>query len=470
MTLTSSSFAGSVAIPGPDGLSYGPMSLDQLRAEASAGLVDGIMLITPDNSGRCLAERVPTQRFLKDYDEVGAFKVPLMLWGIDIEQIVRSGLDHIGGMGAGVPDVPLVPDMTTIRRLPWLPTTPVVICDPFAPDGAPLAFAPRQILKRQLERLESLGVTIQAATELEFYLFDESYEAAWNADHKGLTAASRYHAAYDAVAAIKAEPFVNEVIRQMDLAGVETEGYAHEYGYGQQEINLSHAGALEMADRHFLYKFGVKSIAARMGVSATFMAKWAIDGDGNSCHIHTSLWDVTGTTPIGDQRAFDGYVAGVAEGMAGATLMYAPTLNSYRRFQAHSFAPTVIAVGDDNRTCSLRLVGEGSTRRVENRVPGADVNPYVALGAMAASGANGIEAGLAMPPVETGNMYYRDDVPTLATSLPAAIELFATSESLRSGLGADVHQHLLDLGRDEELAFLTETVTDWEKRRFFERA
>lgn len=470
MTLMSTSLDNTATVPVLDHLTYGPMSLEQLRAEAAAGFVDGVMLVTPDNSGRCLAERVPTERFLNDFDKLGAFKVPLMLWGIDIEQNVRAGLDHVGGMGAGVPDVPLVPDMTTIRRLPWLPTTPIVICDPVLTDGTPLPYAPRHILKAQLQRLEALGVTIQAATELEFYLFDESYETAWNAGHQDLTATSRYHAAYDAIAAIKAEPFVNEVIRQMDLAGVQTEGYAHEYGFGQQEINLSHAGALEMADRHFLYKFGVKSIAARMGVSATFMAKWAIDGDGSSCHIHTSLWDLTGTTSIGDTSVFDGYVAGVSRGMADATLMYAPTLNSYRRFQAHSFAPTVIAVGDENRTCSLRLVGSSATRRVENRVPGADVNPYVALGAMAATGASGIEDGLSMPRLETGDMYNRTDVPTLATSLPTAIDKFAHSRDLMEGLGAEVHRHLLTLGREEELAFLTETVTDWEKRRFFERA
>lgn len=294
MNPMSTSRDGATTAIGPDRLSYGPMSLEQLRSEAVAGLVDGVTLITPDNSGRCLAERVPTERFLKEYDQVGAFKVPLMLWGVDVEQNVRLGLDHVGGMGAGAPDVPLVPDVATLRRLPWLPRLPVVICDPTLPDGSPLAYAPRQILKTQLERLAALGVTVQAATELEFYLFDESYETAWNAEHRGLTAASRYHAAYDAVAAIKAEPFVEEVIRQMDLAGVETEGYAHEYGFGQQEINLKHAGALEMADRHFLYKFGVKSIAARKGVSATFMAKWTIDGEGSSCHIHTSLWDTPG--------------------------------------------------------------------------------------------------------------------------------------------------------------------------------
>lgn len=449
---------------------YGPISLEELRSEAAAGAIDAIVLITPDNSGRCLTKRVPTHRFLKEHASTDAFKVPLMLWGVDIEQNYRDGLDHVGGMGQGVPDVYLVPDLTTIRHVPWLPSTPVVICDPSLPDGSPLTYAPRHLLKTQLGRLESLGVTLQAATELEFYLFDESYEDAWNADHRGLTAASRYHAAYDAIASIKSESFVNEVIRQMDLAGIETEGYAHEYGFGQQEINLSHADALEMADRHFLYKFGVKSIAARTGVSATFMAKWAIDQDGSSCHVHTSLWDLSGTHGIGDGPEFDGFVAGLAAGMSDATLMYAPSLNSYRRFQAHSFAPTAIAVGDENRTCSLRLVGTGATRRVENRVPGADVNPYVALGAMAATGAAGIEAHLPMPSLQQGDMYTRDDIPQLATSLPVAIDQFAASDALRDGLGHDVHAHLLSVAREEQLAFLTETVTDWEKRRQFERA
>lgn len=469
MTLTPTSLDGTVTAAGLDHLVYGPMSLEQLRAEASSGLVDAVVLLTPDNHGRCMSERVPTERFLRDHAKVGAFKVPLMLWGLDIEQNYRQDLEHVGGMSSGAADIPLVPDMTTIRRLPWLPNTPVVICDPTHLDGTPLSYAPRQILRTQLARLESLGVTIQAATELEFYLFDESYEAAWNAEHRGLTASTRHHAAYDAVAAIKAQPFIEEVIRQMDLAGIEIEGYSQEYGFGQQEINLAHAGALEMADRHFLYKFGVKSIAAHRGVSATFMAKWAIDGDGSSCHIHTSLWDLSGTTPIGDQSQFGGYVAGLAAAMGEATLLFAPSVNSYRRFMPHSFAPTVVAVGDENRTCSLRLIGSGASRRVENRVPGADVNPYVALGAMAACGANGIEAALAMPELATGDMY-ASDAPRLATSLSTAIDQFTSSTALQEGLGAEVHAHLLALGRAEQDAFLTETVTDWEKRRFFERA
>ncbi|MEU9883999.1 glutamine synthetase family protein [Sphaerisporangium sp. NPDC051011] len=447
----------------------GLLSVNELIKQIDAGLVDGMLLVTPDNAGRCLAERVAADGFVQNLGRTDAYKVPLMLWGVDIEQDVRPGLDHIGGMGAGVPDVFLVPDLTTIRRIPWMPGLPVVICDPVDENGVPIPFAPRQILKEQLARLDALGVTLQAATEVEFHLFDESYETAWHDGYRTLTPSSRHHAAYDALACLRSEGFIEQVIRQMDQAGVEIEGYAGEYGLGQHEINLKHTTCLEMADRHFLYKFGVKTIAARMGKSATFMAKWNIDADGSSCHVHVSLWDRETSTPLGADPRFDGFVAGLAARAEAATLMYAPMVNSYRRFQPHSFAPTVIAVGDNNRTCSLRVVGSGDTRRIENRIPGADVNPYVALGAIALSGADGIEAGMPMPTIEYGDMYTREDVPLIPGSLHDALDLFERSEELRTALGPVTHAHLLAMGREEEKAFLMETVTDWEKRRLFER-
>ena len=461
---------GSGTAPGAPEVRNGLLSVSELVKQIEWGLVDGVLLVTPDNAGRCLSERVASDGFVENLGRRDAYKVPLMLWGVDIEQDVRPGLDHIGGMGDGVPDVFLVPDLTTIRRVPWMPGLPIVICDPADENGDPIPFAPRQILKDQLARLEALGVTLQAATEVEFHLFDESYETAWHDGYRTLTPSSRYHAAYDALAALKSEGFVEQVIRQMNEAGVEIEGYAGEYGLGQHEINLKHTTCLEMADRHFLYKFGVKAIAARTGKSATFMAKWSIDGDGSSCHVHVSLWDRDSDTPLGAEPRFDGFVGGLAARAEAATLMYAPMVNSYRRFQPHSFAPTVIAVGDNNRTCSLRVVGSGQTRRVENRIPGADVNPYVALGAIALSGADGIEAGLPMPTMESGDMYTRDDVQLIPASLHAALDLFEGSEELRSALGVEVHAHLLAMGREEEKAFLMETVTDWEKRRLFERA
>jgi glutamine synthetase len=449
---------------------HGLLTATELVRQVEAGLVDGVLLVTPDNGGRCLAERVAAEGFVENLGRTDAYKVPLMLWGVDIEQDVRPGLDHIGGMGAGVPDVFLVPDLTTIRRVPWMPGLPVVICDPVDEHGVPIPFAPRQILKDQLARLEALGVTLQAATEVEFHLFDESYESAWHDGYRTLTPSTRYHAAYDALANLSSEDFIQQVIRQMDQAGVEIEGYAGEYGLGQHEVNLKHTTCLEMADRHFLYKFGVKTIAARTGRSASFMAKWAIDADGSSCHVHVSLWDRDAESPLGSDPRFDGFVAGLAARAEAATLMYAPMVNSYRRFQPHSFAPTVIAVGDNNRTCSLRVVGSGTTRRIENRIPGADVNPYVALGAIALSGADGIEAALPMPTMESGDMYTRDDVQLIPGSLHDALDLFEESDELRAGLGEAVHAHLLAMGREEEKAFLMETVTDWEKRRLFERA
>ncbi|WP_432990178.1 glutamine synthetase family protein [Dactylosporangium sp. CA-233914] len=450
-------------------LPFGPVPIDRLIESIRSGAIDAVLLVTPDNAGRCLGERVPGARILQAIDDPLAIRVPLMLWGIDIEQNVRAGLVHVGGMAAGVPDVPLVPDLSTARLLPWLPRTPVIICDPADAEGRPLDIAPRQMLKRQLARLEALGVQLQAATELEFNLFTESYEDAWRNGYTTLTPSSRYHAAYDALEALKSEAFIDAVISQMDQAGIEVEGYANEYGRGQHEINLKHTTALEMADRHFLYKFGVKSIATRLGVSATFMAKWMIGDEGNSCHVHVSLWDADTTAPLGEDKRFDAFVGGVAAHMAESTLMYAPHINSYRRFRPHSFAPTTIAVGDNNRTCSLRVVGLGKHRRVENRVPGADVNPYVALAAVALGGAGGIETEAAMPHLETGDVYSRTDLPMLPTSLPAALSLFENSKAVRDGLGTEAHHHLLAVGREEEIAFLSETVTDWERRRLFER-
>lgn len=262
---------------------------------------------------------------------------------------------------------------------------------------------------------------------------------------------------------------MHAVIRQMEEAGIELEGWSNEYGHGQQEINFVHTDALEMADRHFLYKFGVKAIAARMGKSVTFMAKWDITEDGNSCHVHVSLWDQDGTQSLGDDPRFDAFVGGIAARAREGALLYAPNVNSYRRFLPNSFAPTVVAVGDNNRTCSLRVVGSGSSRRVENRIPGADANPYVVLAALACSGAEGIERALSMPEFCGGSAYDREDLPSVPTSLHAALDLFEGSDALKAGLGPEVHQHLLAIGREEELTFLTETVTDWERRRLFER-
>jgi glutamine synthetase len=255
----------------------------------------------------------------------------------------------------------------------------------------------------------------------------------------------------------------------MEQAGVPIEALSCEYGLGQQEINLTHTTALEMADRHFIYKFGVKAIATRMGKSATFMAKWDAAGIGSSCHIHTSLWSADGTTGLGDDGIFDGFVAGMVAHARETCLLYAPNLNSYRRFQPNSFAPTTVACGDDNRTMAFRIIGEGATRRVENRIPGADVNPYVAIAGAIAGGVNGIEQRLPFPELLDGDGYARTDLPQLPASLTEALDLFAASQPIKRALGNEVHSHLLTVGRGEMNAFLGQTVTDWERHRYFER-
>jgi len=451
------------------GRPVGVWSLSELAAAVDSGTITKVFLATADNAGRPLGEYVPARRFLRHVDEPSAFRIPLMIWQLDIEQNTDPNLEAVGGLSNGAPDCLLKPDLSTLRVLPWLPDTAFVICDPILADGSTLEIAPRQILKRQIARLAARGATVQVASELEFFLFEEGYEDSWEANYQRLTPASRYQAAYDPIASISVEPFIDAVVEQMGKAGIEIEGVSSEYGLGQQEINLTHTDALEMADRHFIYKFGVKAIAARLGRAATFMAKWDAASVGSSCHIHTSLWSLDGNTPLGDQPIFDSFLAGLVGESRKMCLLYAPNINSYRRFQPHSFAPTTVACGDDNRTMSFRTVGDGPQRRVENRIPGADVNPYIAIAGAIAAGVHGIERDLPMPDLVDGDGYTRDDLPQLPTSIDEAIALFASSDAAKEGLGPEVYLHLLTVGRGEQRAFLTQAVTDWERRRYFER-
>lgn len=447
----------------------GIWSLPALREAVDAGRITKVLLVAADNIGRPLGEHFPARRFLDHVYDHTAFRIPLMVWQLDIEQDLNPDLEHIGGLSKGGPDCFLKPDLSTLRVLPWIPDTAFVICDPVLADGTLLEIAPRQILKRQLERLAAHGATVQCASELEFFLFEQSFEEGWRSEYQRLTPASRYQAAYDPLVAIANESFIDAVVEQMEQAGVPIEAVSCEYGLGQQEINLTHTQALEMADRHFIYKFGVKAIATRMGKAATFMAKWDAAGIGSSCHIHTSLWSLDGTTPLGDTALFDGFLGGLVSSARDMCLLYAPNLNSYRRFQPHSFAPTTVACGLDNRTLSFRVIGEGPSRRVENRIPGADVNPYVAIAGAIAAGVDGIERQIPFPELVDGDGYARTDLPQLPTSLHEAIDLFAASEAVKEALGGAVHAHLLTVGRGELNAFLNNAVTDWERHRYFER-
>jgi glutamine synthetase len=370
----------------------------------------------------------------------------------------------------GYGDMEFVLDERTIRRLTHLEATVMVQCDLVWPDHSPVLQSPRAILQRQLDRVADRGWTALAGTELEFIAFEDSYEHAWAAGYRDLTPVNNYNVDYSILGTTRVEGLLRAIRNHMYDAGLDVEGAKGECNLGQHEIGFLYADALTTADNHVVYKNAAKEIAAQQGKAITFMAKYN-QREGSSCHIHLSLrgtdgsllfWDDAGRTPL-----YDRFVAGVLATMGEFTLLYAPNVNSYKRFADGSFAPTTIAWGEDNRTCAVRLVGHGSGARMENRVPGADVNPYLALAAMIAGGLHGIDEQLPLSEALVGNAY-TSGLPKVPGTLGAARDLFASSEAARKTFGDQVVDHYVNMA-DVELAAYNATVTDWELRRGFER-
>ncbi len=332
--------------------------------------------------------------------------------------------------------------------------------------------SPRSILQRQLDRCDERGWTALAGTELEFIAFEDTYEQAATDDYRDLTPVNQYNVDYSIVGTTRAEPLLRAIRNHMYDAGLDVEGAKGECNFGQHEIGFLYADALTTADNHSVYKTAAKEIAAQQGKSLTFMAKYN-QREGSSCHIHLSLRGTDGSLVFWDEEAggrtalYDQFVAGVLATIADFTLLYAPNINSYKRFADGSFAPTTIAWGLDNRTCAVRLVGRGAGARMENRVPGADVNPYLALAAMLAGGLHGIENELPLEDELVGNAYASDN-PRVPTTMAEARDRFAASAVTRKALGDDVVDHYVNMA-DVELAAYNATVTDWELRRGFER-
>jgi glutamine synthetase len=336
--------------------------------------------------------------------------------------------------------------------------------------------APRSILRRQVERAAAAGLAFKMATELEFYLYRTPPAQAWARRYQELEPVSYYRADYHILASTRNDTFIEAIRRHMNAAGVEVEFSKSEWGLGQQEINLRYTDALEIADRHALYKNGVKEMAHRSEWSVTFMAKPSISEIGSSCHIHASLWGADGTARMPDPsstRELSGlgrsFLAGLLEHTPELMWLFAPNVNSYKRFQSESFAPTAVTWGRDNRTCGYRVVGEGESLRVENRMPGADVNPYLSAAATVVAGLDGIERQLDCGEPYEGNAYTDRELPTVPTTLRDGLELFARSRLAAAALGGAVHEHLVNFGRQELDAFQHECVTDWERIRYFER-
>jgi glutamine synthetase len=446
------------------------LTLDQLTTAIDAGRIDTVVVAFTDMQGRLQGKRLHGRYFLDIALEHGTEGCNYLL-GVDIDMNTVEGY-AITSWDRGYGDMEFVLDLDTLRLLAHLPATAMVQCDLVWPDHTPVLQSPRTILKQQMARAEKLGFTAFAGTELEFILFEDTYEEAFEAGYQGLTPANQYNVDYSIVGGTRVEPLLREIRNTMYSAGMNVEGSKGECNFGQHEIGFLYDDVLVTADNHAVYKTAAKEIAARHGKALTFMAKYD-QREGNSCHIHLSLRGIDGSIVFWDDGTgkrtalYDHFVAGVLATMPDLTLLYAPNINSYKRFADGSFAPTTIAWGEDNRTCAVRLVGRGAGARMENRVPGGDVNPYLALAAMLAGGLHGIENELALEPALAGNAY-TSGRPRVPGCLSDAREAFASSPVARAAFGDEVVEHYTNMA-DVELAAFGAVVTDWELRRSFER-
>jgi glutamine synthetase len=420
-----------------------------------------------------MGKRVTGRFFL---DEVGGHGVHacayLLTVDADMEPLPGYAL---ASWQTGYQDFKAVPDLTTLRRIPWLEKTALVLCDLETEEGEPVEESPRRILRRQIERAAAAGYRLMMGSELELYVFKDSFEAARQKRYHDLEPIGYYLEDYHILQTTKEEFFIREVRNGMEGAGIPVEFSKGEWGCGQEEINLRYADALEMADRHAIYKNGVKEIAWQKGVAVTFMAKYDMRHAGSSLHLHSSLWDKAGKKSLFAEKGkeagsdlFRRYLAGQIALARELSIFYAPYVNSYKRYQAGSFAPTRLAWGRDNRTCGFRVVGEGKSLRVENRIPGADANPYLAFAATIAAGLHGIAKKLEPPPVFQGSAYDDATIPRVPATLREAIAELERSTAAREAFGDKVVEHYLHTAR-LELEAQDKVVTCWELWRNFER-
>jgi len=446
------------------------LSLEQLRVLVADGTIDTVVLAFTDMQGRLQGKRLSAEFFLDEVVENHAEGCNYLL-AVDIEMNTVEGY-AMSSWERGYGDFVLVPDLSTLRLMPWHEGTALLLADLAWEDGSPVTASPRQVLAAQAARLAGHGWTAFAGTELEFVVYTESYEQAQAQAFRELTPANQYNNDYSIVGGSRVEPLLRKIRLGMAGAGMYVESSKGECNLGQHEIAFRYADAVTTCDNHSLYKTGAKEIAAQEGMSITFMAK-PNQREGNSCHIHLSLRDATGAPvlagdgPHGLSRAGEHFLAGQLAALREMTLLFAPNINSYKRYVPGSFAPTAIRWGVDNRTCAYRLVGHGLSLRAENRVPGGDVNPYLAIAAMIAGGLDGVERELPLEPALEGNAYSGPG-PRVPTTMREALEAWEKSDLARAAFGNDVVEHYANYAR-VELAAFDSAVTDWELRRSFER-
>ena len=455
----------------------GMLDAKQLEELTDAGEIDTVLCMFTDLQGRFMGKRVLPHFFLEDVLGEEGLHACLYLLAIDMEMEPLPGYAY-ASWETGYGDFKMVPDLTTLRICPWLEKTAMVICDIHDEDtNEPVEVAPRQILKRQIQRAAEAGFVVKTGSELEFYLFKDSFEEAAERRYQDLRPSSTYIMDYHMLQTTKDEWLIRQIRNGMIGAGIPIEFSKGEFGKGQHEINITYSDALSNADNHALYKHGVKEICALNGVAVSFMAKWTMDEAGSSCHLHSSVWNKEGTKslmfdaegPHHLSETYRHYMGGLMANAREMAITYAPFVNSYKRYQLGSWAPTAIVWSRDNRTCGFRTVGEHTSSRVECRIPGADANPYLAFASTIAAGMWGIQNKVEPPDMFVGNAYEAKDVPRVPSSLHEAVEAFRGSAMAREAFGDFVFEHLLNTAVQEQVIYDNNCVTDWELQRYFER-
>jgi glutamine synthetase len=449
------------------------MNCDEIRRRIATDGVDTIIVCIPDMQGRLVGKRETAEFFLSALES--GTHVCGYLFTVDVDGTPIPGFAS-ASWERGYGDYTVTPDFLTWKKVPWLPTSSIVIGDCFDHERSPVSIAPRAVLRAQVEAARKRGYSFNFASELEFYLYQDSLDECLAKDFRNLRPSSPYSQDYNLLKTTGAEPLLYEVRKAMAAMGIQVESTKGEWGPGQHEINLRYCDPLTNADQHVIFKHAVKEIAAQHGRSVTFMAKPYAELAGSSCHIHTSLWSADGRTcRSADHEAADGlsaefryFIAGVLRYVRESILFLAPTVNSYKRFQTGSFAPTRICWGRDNRTGGFRLIGEEASTRVEARVPGADANPYLAYAAIIAAGLKGIEQTLPLPSESRGNAYANPALEEVPKTLAEATVLLDQSQMLREALGDEVVDHYVHAAR-WEISQYEAHVSDWERRRLFER-
>jgi glutamine synthetase len=444
------------------------LSVDELRDDVTEGTVDTVVVAFTDMQGRLQGKRLHARYFLDEVLEHGTEGCNYLL-AVDVDMNTVNGYE-MASWERGYGDFMFALDLATLRRIPWQPATVMIQADLTWEDGSPVPPSPRQVLKQQTERLAERGLVALAGTELEFMVFRNTYEEAWRGGYRDLTPANLYNVDYSIVGTAKIEPLLRRIRNEMTGAGLVVESAKGECNLGQHEIAFRFDDVVRTCDNHSVYKTGAKEIADQEGLALSFMAKFD-EREGNSCHIHLSLRGSDGALVFADGADMSTmakqYVAGQLAAMRELTLFLAPNINSYKRFVEGSFAPTSVKWGFDNRTCALRVVGHGPSLRVENRVPGGDVNPYLACAALVAAGLHGIDNELELEPPCEGNAY-TSGAARVPASMNEALELWEESEIARDAFGEDVVAHYANMARVEIAAFGS-AVTDWERFRCFER-